>query len=165
MGLFKFKSALVGAATMLAAQVLFADAVVDNTFEDNQNEFEFYWYYYDDNAGVGPNDRPQLFPALTPSVIDVPYTEKNRGGYDGTDATDTWQVKQYTFQVTEQLNKKCATMPFTFGAFAIASLSMIGAPPVAGFVTKWYLLMGSMEASQVGILLILLASTSVTSLY
>ncbi len=51
------------------------------------------------------------------------------------------------------------TMPFTFGAFAIASLSMIGAPPVAGFVTKWNLLVGSMEAHQIGILLILIAST------
>jgi multicomponent Na+:H+ antiporter subunit D len=51
------------------------------------------------------------------------------------------------------------TMPFTFGAFAIASLSMIGAPPVAGFVTKWYLLVGSMEAHQIGILLILIGST------
>ena len=30
-------------------------------------------------------------------------------------------------------------MPFTMGAFAIGSLSMIGAPPVAGFVSKWYL--------------------------
>jgi multicomponent Na+:H+ antiporter subunit D len=51
------------------------------------------------------------------------------------------------------------TMPFTFAAFAIASLSMIGAPPVAGFVTKWYLLVGSMQAHQIGILLVLLAST------
>jgi len=51
------------------------------------------------------------------------------------------------------------SMPFTFGAFAIASLSMIGAPPVAGFVTKWYLLVGSMQAHQIGILLVLLAST------
>ena len=51
------------------------------------------------------------------------------------------------------------TMPFTFGAFAVASLSMIGAPPVAGFVSKWYLLVGAMEAHQVGILLILIAST------
>ncbi len=50
-------------------------------------------------------------------------------------------------------------MPFTFGAFALASLSMIGAPPVAGFVSKWYLLVGAMEAHQVGILLVLLAST------
>ncbi|MBA3005697.1 MAG: monovalent cation/H+ antiporter subunit D family protein [Proteobacteria bacterium] len=51
------------------------------------------------------------------------------------------------------------TMPFTFGAFAIASLSMIGAPPVAGFVTKWNLLVGSIQAHQMGILLILIAST------
>lgn len=51
------------------------------------------------------------------------------------------------------------TMPFTFAAFAIASLSMIGVPPVAGFVTKWYLLVGAMEAHQVGILLVLLTST------
>jgi len=51
------------------------------------------------------------------------------------------------------------SMPFTFGAFAVASLSMIGVPPVAGFVTKWYLLVGSMEAHQVGILLVLITST------
>ncbi len=51
------------------------------------------------------------------------------------------------------------TMPFTFGAFAVASLSMIGAPPVAGFITKWNLLIGSIQAHQIGILLILIAST------
>jgi multicomponent Na+:H+ antiporter subunit D len=53
------------------------------------------------------------------------------------------------------------TMPFTFAAFAIASLSMIGAPPVAGFVTKWKLLIGAMAmpSHSMGIMLILLAST------
>ena len=57
------------------------------------------------------------------------------------------------------------TMPFTFGAFAIASLSMIGAPPVAGFVTKWSLLVGSIQAHQMGILLILIASTMLNAAY
>jgi multicomponent Na+:H+ antiporter subunit D len=57
------------------------------------------------------------------------------------------------------------TMPFTFAAFAIASLSMIGAPPVAGFVTKWYLLMGAMDASQIGIVIVLLASTLLNVAY
>jgi multicomponent Na+:H+ antiporter subunit D len=57
------------------------------------------------------------------------------------------------------------TMPFTFGAFAIASLSMIGAPPVAGFITKWNLLIGSVEAHQLGILLILIASTLLNAAY
>jgi hypothetical protein len=115
MGLFKFKTALAGLTTILAASFLFADAVVDADFDDNQNDFEYYWYYYDDNAGVGPNDRPQLFPELTPTIVNVDYTEKDRGGYDGTDASDTWQVKQYTFTTTEHLAKKCGTMPFTFG--------------------------------------------------
>ncbi len=57
------------------------------------------------------------------------------------------------------------TMPFTFGAFAIASLSMIGAPPVGGFITKWNLLIGSVEAHQIGILLILIASTMLNAAY
>lgn len=56
-------------------------------------------------------------------------------------------------------------MPWTFGAFAIASLSMIGAPPVAGFITKWNLLIGSVEAHQIGILLILIASTVLNAAY
>jgi multicomponent Na+:H+ antiporter subunit D len=59
------------------------------------------------------------------------------------------------------------TMPFTFAAFAIASLSMIGAPPVAGFVTKWKLLMGAleMEAHYIGIILVLLTSTLLNVAY
>jgi multicomponent Na+:H+ antiporter subunit D len=59
------------------------------------------------------------------------------------------------------------TMPFTFAAFGIASLSMIGAPPVAGFVTKWKLLVGTMEMESyyVGILLVLLASTLLNAAY
>jgi NADH:ubiquinone oxidoreductase subunit 5 (chain L)/Multisubunit Na+/H+ antiporter, MnhA subunit len=58
-------------------------------------------------------------------------------------------------------------MPFTFAAFAVASLSMIGAPPVAGFVTKWKLLVGAMEmpAHSMGILLVLLASTLLNVAY
>jgi len=60
------------------------------------------------------------------------------------------------------------TMPFTFAAFGIASLSMIGAPPVAGFVTKWKLLMGTLQLPSphyLGILLVLLASTLLNVAY
>jgi multicomponent Na+:H+ antiporter subunit D len=56
-------------------------------------------------------------------------------------------------------------MPFTFGAFALASLSMIGAPPVAGFVTKWYLLNGAFDAGSVGIIIVLLVSTVLNAAY
>ncbi|MBP7937476.1 MAG: monovalent cation/H+ antiporter subunit D family protein [Phycisphaerae bacterium] len=56
-------------------------------------------------------------------------------------------------------------MPFTFGAFALASLSMIGAPPVAGFVTKWYLLNGALDAGSIGIIIVLMASTLLNAAY
>ncbi len=56
-------------------------------------------------------------------------------------------------------------MPFTFGAFFIASLSMIGAPPAAGFITKWDLLVGAIDAQQTGILLVLIASTLLNAAY
>jgi len=35
-------------------------------------------------------------------------------------------------------------MPWTMGAFAIATLSMIGLPPAAGFISKWYMVSGAM---------------------
>jgi multicomponent Na+:H+ antiporter subunit D len=56
-------------------------------------------------------------------------------------------------------------MPLTFGAFALASLSMIGAPPVAGFVTKWYLLNGAWDARSIGIIGVLLVSTLLNAAY
>ncbi|HSN80013.1 MAG TPA: monovalent cation/H+ antiporter subunit D family protein [Rhodoferax sp.] len=37
-------------------------------------------------------------------------------------------------------------MPWTMGAFAIAALSMIGLPPAAGFISKWYMLSGAMAS-------------------
>lgn len=56
-------------------------------------------------------------------------------------------------------------MPFTFGAFAVASLSMIGAPPVAGFISKWYLLLGAMDAGSLLIIVVLIASTLLNAAY
>ena len=56
-------------------------------------------------------------------------------------------------------------MPFTMAAFALASLSMIGVPPVAGFVSKWYLAIGSMQLKNVGILMVLLASSLLNAGY
>lgn len=57
------------------------------------------------------------------------------------------------------------TMPWTFGAFAIASLSMIGVPGVAGFVSKWQLLLGSWDAGSIGLILVLLTSTLLNAAY
>ncbi len=39
-------------------------------------------------------------------------------------------------------------MPWTMAGFTVATLSMIGVPPTAGFFSKWYLVLGSLEADQ-----------------
>ncbi len=56
-------------------------------------------------------------------------------------------------------------MPFTMGAFALGAISMIGLPPLGGFISKWYLFIGSMEAGQVAILIVLAASTILNACY
>jgi len=56
-------------------------------------------------------------------------------------------------------------MPWTLGAFSIAALSMIGVPPVSGFVSKWYLLLGSLETGHLVLLFALLASTLLNAYY
>jgi multicomponent Na+:H+ antiporter subunit D len=45
-----------------------------------------------------------------------------------------------------QLDGLGRTMPWTFGAFALASLGLAGLPPLNGFVSKWWLCLGSLEA-------------------
>jgi len=39
------------------------------------------------------------------------------------------------------------TMPYTSAAFTLVALSMIGVPPTVGFVSKWYLALGAIEAN------------------
>jgi multicomponent Na+:H+ antiporter subunit D len=50
-------------------------------------------------------------------------------------------------------------------AFGIASLSMIGAPPSCGFVTKWFLALGAMELKSIGLLVVLLVSSLLNAAY
>lgn len=56
-------------------------------------------------------------------------------------------------------------MPWTLGAFSLAALSMIGVPPVSGFISKWYLLLGSLETGHLILLGALLASTLLNAYY
>lgn len=128
MGRFKL-TALMGMAAL--SMSLFSTARADQLFDNhedgtNQNEFEYYWYYYDDNAGFGADDRPLAAPSSQPSVIDVPYTTKARAGFGANfiyveDPTDTWEVKVYEFAIGEETGNKYATMPFTLGEVWTAS--------------------------------------------
>jgi multicomponent Na+:H+ antiporter subunit D len=56
-------------------------------------------------------------------------------------------------------------MPWTMGAFAIGAISMVGLPPTAGFISKWYLLMGAWEAQHVFALAVILLSTLLNAGY
>jgi multicomponent Na+:H+ antiporter subunit D len=56
-------------------------------------------------------------------------------------------------------------MPLTTLAFTVGALGMIGFPPIAGFVSKWYIGLGAVDAGQPWVLLILAASTLLNAAY
>jgi len=64
-----------------------------------------------------------------------------------------------------QLNGIGRQMPWTMAAFLIATLSMIGVPPSSGFLSKWYLSLGSMESGQVPIVFVMMASGLLNAAY
>jgi multicomponent Na+:H+ antiporter subunit D len=53
-------------------------------------------------------------------------------------------------------------MPFTAAIFTVGALSVIGVPPTCGFFSKWYLLLGGIEANQWGFVAALLVSTLIS---
>ncbi len=57
------------------------------------------------------------------------------------------------------------SMPITMGAFTIAAAGMIGLPPLAGFLTKWYLLIGALEAGHPIFVIVLLVSSMLNAIY
>ena len=56
-------------------------------------------------------------------------------------------------------------MPWTMAAFAIGALSMIGLPPAAGFVSKWFLVSGAIEQAHWMALAVIAASTLLNAAY
>jgi multicomponent Na+:H+ antiporter subunit D len=57
------------------------------------------------------------------------------------------------------------TMPFTFGAFFVGALSIIGLPPAGGAWSKWFLGLGTLEAGQLGLLAVLMISSLLSLVY
>ena len=57
------------------------------------------------------------------------------------------------------------TMPITFGAFFVGSLSIIGVPPAGGAWSKWFLGLGTLEAGQIGLLVVLMVSSLLSLVY
>jgi multicomponent Na+:H+ antiporter subunit D len=56
-------------------------------------------------------------------------------------------------------------MPWTMSAFTVAALSFIGVPLLAGFVTKWYLSLGALEAGAPWFVALMVASSLLNAAY
>jgi multicomponent Na+:H+ antiporter subunit D len=57
------------------------------------------------------------------------------------------------------------SMPWTFAAFTLAALAMVGIPPTNGFFSKWYLVLGGIAAGQWVVVVLILASSLLTAVY
>lgn len=56
-------------------------------------------------------------------------------------------------------------MPWSMAAFTVGALGMIGVPPIAGFISKWYLATGALEVNQHWVLLVLGGSSLLNAAY
>lgn len=56
-------------------------------------------------------------------------------------------------------------MPFTFGAFFLGAMSIIGLPPLAGSWPKFFLMLGSADAGQLAIIAVLMISSILNVIY
>lgn len=64
-----------------------------------------------------------------------------------------------------QLNGIGWRMPFTMTAFTIGALSMIGVPPTAGFVSKWFIVAGAFQLDNYFVLAVIVVSTGLNAAY
>ncbi len=65
----------------------------------------------------------------------------------------------------DELDGAGRRMPATSVAFTVAAFGMIGLPPLAGFVSKWYLGLGALEAQMPWVLAVLAASSLLNAAY
>lgn len=56
-------------------------------------------------------------------------------------------------------------MPWTMGAFTVGALSLIGIPPCAGFLSKWFIMQGAFEAQMWTAAAVMVASTLLNAAY
>ena len=64
-----------------------------------------------------------------------------------------------------QMSGLAKRMPWTMAAFALASLSVVGIPLTSGFVSKWYLALGTVDEGRFILLGVLLLSSLLNAVY
>jgi multicomponent Na+:H+ antiporter subunit D len=65
----------------------------------------------------------------------------------------------------DQLAGMGRRMPITMTAFTLTAFGMIGVPPVAGFISKWHLGLGAIDAGEPWVLGVLAASSILNAAY
>ena len=70
---------------------------------------------------------------------------------------DLWDIRKF-----EGLGRK---MPYTCFALILAALAMIGMPPSAGFITKWYLILAALDAKKYLFVAVIFFSTLLMIIY
>jgi multicomponent Na+:H+ antiporter subunit D len=71
--------------------------------------------------------------------------------------TGLWQIPRFA-----GLGRR---MPWTMAAFTVAAISMVGIPPTAGFFSKWYLVLGSVDAGNWIFVAVILISSLLNAVY
>jgi formate hydrogenlyase subunit 3/multisubunit Na+/H+ antiporter MnhD subunit len=56
-------------------------------------------------------------------------------------------------------------MPITMMAFTLTAMGMCGLPPIAGFISKWYVCLGSIQAGEIAFLFVALTASLLDVVY
>jgi multicomponent Na+:H+ antiporter subunit D len=72
-------------------------------------------------------------------------------------STGLWQIPRFA-----GLGRR---MPWTMAAFTVAAVSMVGFPPAVGFFSKWYLVLGSVDAGNWFFVAVILISSLLNAVY
>jgi multicomponent Na+:H+ antiporter subunit D len=74
-------------------------------------------------------------------------------------------IRQTGFRTLHDLRGVGRVMPWTGLALSVGVLAIVGLPPTAGFLGKWYIVLGALEAGRPGFAVVLLAGALLISFY
>lgn len=74
-------------------------------------------------------------------------------------------IKRAGIRRVSEMSGISSRFPVTMGVFTVATLAMVGTPPLSGFISKWYLGLGMVEAGRPAYLAVLLGGALLAAVY